>query len=823
LLVALSRCQREDTDMSFAEVAVDAPAGNRTFSYSVPPSLSVEPGHAVSVPFGPRNVAGIVFSVAEVAQVERTRDIVDLLHADILLRPHQLALAHWLTDTYMASLYEAASLMLPPAIRGQHITMVSLTAKGVGTQVESVPVGQRPVLAYLQEHPQSLQSALRRDIGGAAERQLPRLERSGLLERQTTWKRPGQRERFVSFLVTAPGLSEDSVADLKKGRARRQAALMDTVLTAGPPIKATEARRRFGASAVAGLLEKGLILEERIPVQSGIQVQEHNEAEAPPKLTGHQQRALAQISAALESVAVEPRSFLLHGVTGSGKTEVYLQALAQTLGKGKQGIILVPEISLTPQTLDRFNRRFPGRVVVVHSELTPAQRREAWWRLYRGEADIVVGSRSALFAPLSNPGLIVLDEEHEWTYKQAEGTPRYHAREAALELARLTGAVTVLGSATPDVVTYYQAQREKHRSLKLPNRIRPITELEGIGSMADVRIVDMRSELRAGNRSMFSEPLQEAVRRALDVGGQVILFLNRRGSSTHVQCRDCGHSVECRSCATPMTYHGDRQRLLCHHCGRMQQEPSACPVCQSRRIRYLGVGTQRVLQEAQELFPDAEAVRWDRDVSTISGQRDLVLNKFIRGEAHILVGTQMVTKGLHIPNVMLVGVMLADLGLYIPDFRAQERVFQLLCQVAGRAGRGALAGEGIIQTYQPDNYAVQAAASQDYEAFFEQEIAFRRSFRYPPFSRLAKLTYSHTDAALSEGEAERLCRVLLRHQRAIGDTESAVIGPAPGYPARLRGKYRWHVVLRSPDPAGFLSQVELTAGWVVDIDPVSVS
>ncbi len=809
--------------MGYAEVAVDAPAGNRTFSYRVPDSLTVQPGQAVLAPFGPRNVVGIVFELAEHPQVERTRDIVDLVHPGVLLRAHQLTLARWLAGTYMASLYEAAALMLPPGALGRRAVVVSLTPKGAAASVEAMPPSQQPVLAYLQQHPQTPQPTLKRVLGGGAEQQLVKLERAGLLERQATWRRPAQGERYVAFLRTTPEVDAGAVAVLAKSRAKRQAALLETVLTAGPPIRATEARRRFGAHTVTGLLGKGLVVEDRVVDQGPPNVDAGVPPEPPPPLTGHQQRALAQIEAAMESQQGQPRTFLLHGVTGSGKTEVYLRALAKALGQGKQGIILVPEISLTPQTLDRFNRRFPGRVAVLHSELTQTQRRETWRRLHRGEADVVVGSRSALFAPLPDPGLIVLDEEHEWTYKQGEASPRYHARESAMELARLTGAVVVLGSATPDVATYYRAERGEHRALKLPNRIRPTEEVEGIGAMADVRVVDMRSELKAGNRSMFSEPLQEAVGRALAHDSQVILFLNRRGSSTHVQCRDCGHTVECRSCSTPMIYHGDRQRLLCHHCGRAQRVPFTCPACQSKRIRYLGVGTQRVLQEAQELFPQAEAVRWDRDVSTISGQRDLVLNKFIRGEAQILVGTQMVTKGLHIPNVMLVGVMLADLGLYIPDFRAQERVFQLLCQVAGRAGRGTLAGEAIIQTYQPGNYAIQAAASQDYEAFYHQEIAFRRSFLYPPFSRLARLTYSHTNAALSEGEAERLCRTLLRRQRAIGDAESAVIGPAPAYPARLRGRYRWHVVLRSPDPAGFLSQVELPAGWVVDIDPVSVA
>ena len=576
--------------------------------------------------------------------------------------------------------------------------------------------------------------------------------------------------------------------------------------------------------AIDRLVRRGLLVRSWTwrtpkvdPPSDGVTSERH-QAEAPLTPTPAQSDALQEINAAL--AAGGHAAFLLRGVTGSGKTEVYLQALARCLDQGRKAIVLVPEISLTPQTVQRFQARFPGRVAVLHSGLSTAEHRRTWWAIRLGRYQVVVGARSALFAPVDNLGLIVLDEEHEWTYKQQDAEPRYHARAVALYLAQLTRAVVVLGSATPDVVTYHRARSGKLlRLFELPYRV---GDRAAPRPLATVEIVDMRRELREGNRSIFSRALQEALLDTIGRGEQAILFINRRGAAGIVQCRDCGHVLRCRSCDTPLTYHDTPERLLCHQCNRRSSVPQRCPSCRSHRIRYLGLGTQRVVQDLRQLAPGVSVLRWDRDVAGSTQGQESLLERFAKSEAQILVGTQMVAKGLHVEAVTLVGVILADVGLHLPDFRAGERVFQLLCQVAGRAGRGAAGGTAIVQTYRPDQYAVAAAASQDYPDFYQQEIDFRRSQRLPPFTRLIHLVFAHTNAGRCQREAQRLARAL-RHQRdtwAISEVD--LLGPAPAYPARLRGRYRWHLLLRGPEPRLLLDKIELPPGWTVDVDPVSV-
>jgi len=545
----------------------------------------------------------------------------------------------------------------------------------------------------------------------------------------------------------------------------------------------------------------------------------------PNVLTPQQEGALTRIVQALELPEQKPRSFLLHGVTGSGKTEVYLRAMERCLAAGRQALFLVPEISLTPQALSRLLARFPGRVAVLHSGLTLRQRVDQWWGVREGAYDLVVGARSALFAPFSRLGIIVLDEEHEWTYKQEE-SPRYHARDVAEEMARLTGAVLVMGSATPDVGTHFRAEQGRHALLELPGRVEVLEPgviplHGGTRPLAEVEVVDMRRELREGNRSMFSRALKASLEETIGRGEQVILFLNRRGESTFVQCRDCGYVVRCRRCDVALVYHS-KGHLLCHQCNARSRPPAACPQCGSRRIRYLGLGTQKVVDEVQRMFPDEEVLRWDRDVATSGAQHQRLLERFGRGEARILVGTQMVAKGLHIPSVTLVGVVLADVGLFLPDLWAGERAFQLICQVSGRAGRGRQPGKVVIQTYSPDHYAVKAGASQDYHLFYRQELELRRQQGNPPFARMAHLVYQHTNSEACQEQTERMGRLLREQAYARGMSDVHLIGPAPAHPQRVRGRYRWHIVVRAREPEAFLRDNSFPEGWTVDIDPVSV-
>jgi primosomal protein N' (replication factor Y) len=565
----------------------------------------------------------------------------------------------------------------------------------------------------------------------------------------------------------------------------------------------------------------------------------------PPKLTPEQQLAWQEIARYWSSSPDEQRSVLLHGVTGSGKTEIYLRAIATALQAGQGTIMLVPEITLATQTVERLSARFPGRVAIWHSALSPGERYDTWERVRAGELPIVVGPRSALFAPVLNLGVIVVDEEHEPAYKQRDRSPIFHAREAALELGRLSKAVVILGSATPDVVSYRKAERGEYRLLRLPNRILahakhlavqkallrrgksvPVTpsKSEFVAlPLPRVEVVDLREELKAGNRTIFSRALQDGIHQTLQRGEQVILFLNRRGAATFVICRDCGHVMICPRCDTTLTYHVSGELMVCHFCGYRAKTPESCPACQSDRIRYFGLGTQRVEDAVKRMFPKAQTIRWDWDTTRQKGSHHLFLEHFMTGRANVMVGTQMVAKGLDLPLVTLVGVISADTALYLPDFRAAERTFQLLMQVAGRAGRSPLGGKVIIQTYNPDQVPIEAAANHDYEGFYHIELAFRQEQRYPPFKRLALLLYYGPGLERSAEAAKQLATRLRRHVERQGLPAVEIIGPTPSYVRRVRNQYRWHILLRAHDPAAVLRPLlPLPRGWRVDVDPVTL-
>ena len=579
------------------------------------------------------------------------------------------------------------------------------------------------------------------------------------------------------------------------------------------------------------LVQWGLITWEEVDILRDPLAGRVFHSPRPAQLSPDQQRAWKAIEAALTmadsntspaSPPPPPPVFLLHGVTGSGKTEIYLRALEKVVAAGRQGIVLVPEISLTPQTIRRFAGRFPGRVAVIHSRLSSGERFDTWRRARSGQVDVVVGSRSALFAPLPRIGLLVVDEEHDPAYKQ-QRTPRYHARDTAIELARLHGAVTILGSATPSLESQFKARRGIYTLLRLPRRVMGHRE-EGAVRMADlppITVVDMRAELRAGNRSMFSRLLQDALRGTLDRGEQAILFLNRRGSASFVMCRDCGHVVKCPRCNIPLTHHqGDV--LICHHCNYRQPMPRTCPKCGSLRFKTFGAGTERVIQALQAAFPQARPLRWDRDAVQGKGSHEAILQDFIDHKADVLVGTQMIAKGLDLPLVTLVGVLSAEMGLFLPDFRAAERTFQILMQVAGRAGRSERGGQVIFQTYHPTHYAILTASRHDYEGFYRVEMRYRQSMGYPPYRRLTRLLYLDSNRERCEQETARVAAHLQRRARELGIEGFSLIGPAPAFFSKERGKFRWHLLFRAQDPAMLLAGVPLTPHWRIDVDPVDV-
>jgi primosomal protein N' (replication factor Y) len=708
---------------------------------------------------------------------------------------------------------------------------------------------QAAVLAYLGDRGEPVEVKELRHQTGCSSAVLNQLEARGYVE---------HLNEEPAVVLTVP-LEEVTDAIIELRGAHKQVAVLEFLKGEEGPVWIgwVYAQIDCNLQTLRALEEHGLVsLEEEEVWRDPLEGREFV-TDVPPELTPDQEAVWEEIAQGIKKREGSGNVYLLHGVTGSGKTEIYLRALRLILARGQGAIVLVPEIALTPQTIRRFAARFPGHIAVQHSKLSPGERYDTWRRIRAGEVDVVIGPRSAVFAPMPHLGLIVMDEEHEWSYKQQDMPPRYHARDVALKLAELTGAVVILGSATPDVVSYYKAQRGEYELLELPKRImghsRPPQGGDGrvspphsplpnraqqsklrckeLGSeykgayyleLPPVQIVDLRQELRAGNRSIFSRALQQAMTEALAAGEQIILFLNRRGTATFIMCRDCGHVLKCLRCDVPLTYHGAKDELVCHHCNRRSAVPSVCPECWSKRIKFFGIGTQRVEAVTRELFPQARLLRWDRDATGGKDAHDIFLERFIKHEADIMIGTQMVAKGLDLPLVTLVGVINADTALYLPDFRAGERTFQILTQVAGRAGRSVLGGKVIIQTYTPEHYCIQAASRHDYEGFYRQELDFRREQGYPPFRRLAQLVYTHSNAARCGEEAGKLYRLLRGKIARLGLPGVDLIGPAPCFRQRLRGKSRWQIVVRAADPRALLADMAFPLGWRVDIDPVSL-
>ncbi|MDP6454607.1 MAG: primosomal protein N' [SAR202 cluster bacterium] len=813
--------------MKFAEVAVDAPTGHdRTFSYSIPDNLNIQPGQSVKVPFGPRTLQGIVFETVPVPQVDETRDIADTISAGALLEPHQLALARWISEYYLCSLFESAALMLPPGGRFRPRTYYSLSSHVQDiTSAANSPQQQR-ILEYIQRYEVVDASRLDRALGPNSRGIAARLAERGLLESKVRSSSRQMTHKLVEHIALNSEMLEEIGAWMPDARRRapKQAALVEALVAANGPQLATEVRREFGASTVSTIRERQWLSITQQRTDRDPLAGQYFAPEPSVGLTTRQQSVTDAVRAGLEHPEETQQTFLVQGVTGSGKTEIYLAAVQQCLELGRRAIVMVPEIALTQQTIERFASRFPNGVAVLHSGLSAGERFDQWWKTREGDYDIVVGSRSAIFAPMPNLGLVLVDEEHEWTYKQQDPNPRYHARDVANKLAQLTGAKVLLGSASPDVSSYHRGLTKQYGLLVLPDRL-SVSENGNPtpAPLADVDVVDMRQELKDGNRDMFSRQLDTEMEACLKAGNQMILFLNRRGTASQLQCRSCGHQMRCAKCDIALTYHRGAGRLVCHYCGTRRRIPDRCPQCLGYRLSYYGIGTQSVAEALEKRFPNTNILRWDRDATrNVADYREL-LEKFRTGEGQALVGTQMIAKGLHFPSVTLVGVVLADVGLSIPDYRAGERGFQLLCQVAGRAGRGEQPGRVIIQTYQPDNYAIRAAAAQDYQSFYTREMAYRRERGNPPFNKLIRLLHTHVNQAMCEQEAHAVAQTLTEERDARGIGSVEILGPVPAFPTRLRGRYRWHIVLRGPEPRELLDHISLPRDWHADIDPVSLT
>ena len=837
----------------YVEVAVNLPVAVGMFHYHLPEeewAHNVAPGSLVVVPLGNQQVQGIVWRTLEHPAIAETRPVLQLLDPAPVLTPIQLALAEWMAHETLYPLATCFDLMLPPGLSQQVDLLYRLNEPALPAE------GLTPVQARLV--------ALLRERGPLRKRQID----AHLTK--VNWRPVAQamvrRGWLVSHAVLLP-----PTARPKQARAVRLAIPpeeIDTRLAAIPRQKPEIlARRKAILTFLAGqnepvqpawvfagagggnagdlqrLAEAGLIAYEEVEVWRDPLERVEFVLNEAPDLTRDQGAAWEAVLSAIHRAAQgeAPPPHILHGITGSGKTEIYLQAVGETLRQGRQALVLVPEIALTPQTVRRFAARFPGKVGLVHSRLSSGERYDTWRRARSGELPIIIGPRSALFMPLPHPGLIVLDEFHDESYYQEDFPPAYSAVEAALALGRLARAVVLLGSATPDLNLLYRARQRRWPVLSLPTRIlahrqavahqfrqlgRPLPELtqEGERAILDlppVQVVDMRQELKAGNRTIFSRVLQKELEQVLENGQQAILFLNRRGTATYVFCRACGAVLKCPRCDLPLTYHSGPEALICHSCNYRRKTPERCPTCGSASIRQMGLGTERVEAEVQARFPGVRTLRWDWETTRQKDSHDLILSHFTAHRADVLIGTQMVAKGLDLPLVTLVGVILADVGLQLPDFRAAERGFQLLTQVAGRAGRSPLGGKVVLQTYLPDHYAIQAASRYDFEGFMRQELAYRRKLGYPPFARLLRLELRDRDERRLEQEARRMSQQIQTWLEEGDFRATEIIGPAPCFFSRRGGEYRWQIILRGPDPASVLRGRSL-GEWRVQVDPLSL-
>jgi primosomal protein N' (replication factor Y) len=835
------------TSPAYARLLLNLPAVYGLFDYAIPPDLQahLRPGNLVLVPFGRQQVQGVVFELLEQPQVAATRPIEELLDPEPVLTEAQRALLLWLEKRYLYPASAFLPLMLPPGLLQYADSEWRLNAERLERWNEPLSPIARRLVALLKDRQGSLRGRqiARHFRGEEWQNVAQRLLKKGLLERRSILAPRTVRPKWVrtAELVSPDELAAEiehvlpKLARLPQARERRAAVLRLLLTEKAPlPLPWIYAQTRCTLNDLKALEAQGWIRfgEQqtwRDPLEGVKNLSLSDMAEGPeffasPTLTPDQEQAWQAILESLQATAAGRPTppILLHGVTGSGKTELYLRAVEETLKQGRQAIVLVPEIALTPQTVRRFLQRFPGQVGLIHSRLSEGERYDTWRRARAGQLRILIGPRSALFLPLPSPGLIVVDESHDSSYYPSD-PPFYHTVTAAQAYARFCHAACILGSATPSVIQQYQAQRGEIRALRLPHRIH--------AALPEVQVVDMRRELREGVKSIFSRPLTEALAGTLARGEQAILFLNRRGAATYVFCRACGHVLKCPRCEVPLTLHLDENQLLCHYCGYRRQAPNKCPACGSPAIRAYGLGVERVVQEMEELFPQARLLRWDRDTARGKHAYDELLQQFASHQADVLIGTQMLAKGLDLPLVTLVGIILADVGLNLPDPFAAERVFQVLTQVAGRAGRSARGGQVILQTYMPEHYVIQHVVGHEVEKFYQRELQERRRLNYPPFTELIRLELrqpwkGEKSIVACEEEAQRVATLLRAH---LQEAPSDVIlnGPLPCVFARLGGYYRQQIVLRGTAPQrllhGALSPARLLErGWRIETEPISL-
>lgn len=815
----------------FALVEIDrsSAVAGQGFTYAIPKHLcgEVQIGHAVHVPFGSKTVTGYITGFTDQLDFDasKLKPITSIVSALPVFDEVGLRLARWMSAYYHTPLNECLACLMPHG--WQNATVKKYFYQGgdyIPNEIRRSPRQlQIAVMLQNQSEPQTIKNIEnhlgQKNLSSA----LHKLLEANIIGEINEFNTPKLKPKIVKAVRLTKAIPIDDP---------QREVLFKKAFKQGELYRRLEAKSTFDAiplTELGGTLAAWRALEEKGLIElTMVEVQRRPESaplakQNPVTLMPQQQNAVKVISAALEEK--KPTTILLHGVTASGKTEVYLAAIEKCLQAGKRALVLVPEIALTAQTVDIFQRRFGKKVAILHSALGGGERFDEWRRVRAGEADIVVGARSAVFAPCDNLGLIIIDEEHDHSYKQ-DNTPRYHARAVATRRAALENAVLVLGSATPSMESFLAARQNKFTLIEMPQRV------EG-RALPEVEIVDMTSSVKGGEMPILSERLKDEICATLAQNKQVILFLNRRGFATYVQCVGCGHVEQCPNCDIALTYHRRAELLKCHHCGHSQKTPETCPECNGWMLGFTGTGTEKVEGEVQNLLGQKQLQhiqisRLDRDTTTTKGSHAKILNTFRKGETQILIGTQMVTKGLDFPNVTLVGVISADTGLNVPDFRASERTFQLLSQVAGRAGRGDTLGKVLIQTLTSDHFAIEAARLHDYHLFANQEIEARKSPPYPPFSYLVNLMVFDEDAQKAKSRIEAIALHLESAINENGGTE--MLGPVECPLARVKGKFRFHLLLRDRNRPRLHQVLDaLTTlptahqeGLLIDVDPMSI-
>ncbi|MDN4636753.1 MULTISPECIES: primosomal protein N' [unclassified Bacillus (in: firmicutes)] len=761
-----------------AEVIVDVTtkAIDRPFDYRVPDRFKglVKAGMRVVVPFGPRKIQGFVTKIKEETDVQsgNIKDIVDLFDLSPVLTDELLELSHWLTEKTLSYHITALQSMLPAAMKAKYEKEIQVLSAEELPQSLKELFGQQESILYADIPPEQLKPIQKHVQKGHLEVRYHVSQKSGK-----------KKVRTLQIAVTKEKL-EEKQEQLKKNAVKQKALLTFLFQANETTFLAKDLQQQTGASSqtIKALIQEGLLTESYEEIYRDPYRDREFTPSTPLDLTTEQAEAAKPIHQAVSDEKHE--TFLLHGVTGSGKTEIYLQTIDHVLQKGKEAIVLVPEISLTPQMVQRFKERFGSNVAVLHSGLSTGEKYDEWRKIHRKEVKLVVGARSAVFAPFENLGMIIIDEEHESSYKQEE-MPRYHAKDVAIERAGRHQCPVVLGSATPSLESYARAKKGVYTLLTLKRRVNQ-------QQLPHVSLIDMREELRNGNRSMFSEELMLRLKEVLERKEQAVLFLNKRGYSSFVMCRDCGYVEQCPHCEISLTYHRFQKRLKCHYCGHEAPVPSECPECHSEHIRYFGTGTQRVEEELTKVLPEARVIRMDVDTTSRKGAHEKLLTSFGNKEADILLGTQMIAKGLDFPDVTLVGVLSADTSLHIPDFRSSEKTFQLLTQVSGRAGRHEKAGSVIIQSYTPSHYSIELTKQHDYEAFYEQEMLHRRHQSYPPFYFLAMVTVSHEEVTKAAHVTDKIVQFLKMNCAP----NTRILGPAASPIAKIKDRYRYQCVIK---------------------------